>query len=94
MPDKESTLAELQTRISKTLDILKNVKESDVNGKEHKEIVIKTGAAEMKWDAVGYVQEFVLPNFYFHVTTAYDILRHQGVPVGKKDFLLGDKAPK
>ncbi len=87
MPDTESTFEELQERITKTIELLKQVKEEDINGKEEVEVVIKTPYVEFKFTAVSYLLEFALPNFYFHVTTAYAILRHAGVPLGKFDFL-------
>lgn len=87
MPDDETTFEALQARIRKTIDFLKTVPKDSVDGQEDKEIVLKMPAGESRSRAQAYVSDFVLPNFYFHVTTAYNILRHNGVPVGKWDFL-------
>lgn len=89
MTDNESTFEELQERISKTLDILKAVKPDSTDGKEEQMIEIKTGLSTWELSGLEYLQNFALPNFFFHVVTAYDILRSQGVPIGKMDY-LGD----
>ncbi len=91
--DTESTLAELQARIQKTLDYLATVPAELVNGTEEKDITFPSGrdtTRTMKGEA--YLKHWVLPNFFFHVTTAYAILRHNGVELGKADFLAGAKA--
>ncbi|KAF1985321.1 hypothetical protein K402DRAFT_395016 [Aulographum hederae CBS 113979] len=87
MPDDEVTFDDLQKRIQKTLDVLNSVKESDFEGKEDDEVIMKLPSGELKFTGYSYITGFALPNFYFHVTTAYDILRIKGVPVGKADFL-------
>lgn len=88
MPDDETTFEELQTRIQKTIDFLKTVPEDGMDGKEEEEIVLNVKVATLEFTtAKSYVLDFVLPNFYFHLTTAYDILRHNGVPVGKLDYI-------
>ena len=87
MPDNETTFEELQARIQKTIDALKAMPADSLDGKEEKEIVVKTRSGEYTASAKDYLLTFALPNFYFHVTTAYDILRHNGVPVGKSDYL-------
>lgn len=89
MPDNETTFEELQARIQKTIDLLKTVSEDSMDGKEDKEIVVKLGNGKLMFTgaAKDYILKFVLPNFYFHITTAYNILRHNGVPIGKWDFL-------
>ena len=87
MPDTETTIAELRTRIAKTIDYVKSVPASAVDGSEEKDIVLKTGNGEIPFKGLGFLTGFVLPNFLFHVTTAYAILRHSGVPLGKMDFL-------
>lgn len=89
MPDDETTFEELQARIQKTIDFLKTVPEDSMDGKEEKEIVLKMKAVEGKFTATRYLLDFALPNFYFHITTAYNILRNNGVPVGKMDFIGG-----
>jgi hypothetical protein len=89
MPDTETTFAELQARISKTVDFLKSVTREQVAGAEDREVVLKFPQGEMKFTGRDYVTGFALPNFFFHVTTAYAILRHKGIEIGKMDFLGG-----
>ena len=85
--DVEKTMPELQERIQKTIDYLKSVPTSAIDGSEEREINFKTGPNEYKFTGVQYLQGFAIPNFFFHVTTAYAILRHKGVALGKMDFL-------
>lgn len=87
--DTEATFAELQARISKTLDYLGTFAETDFEGAETRAIVMKGRQRELNFTGLDYLQRFALPNFFFHVTTAYDILRHNGVPLSKSDFLGG-----
>lgn len=89
MADDETTFEQLQARIQKTIDYLKTVPEDSMDGKEDVEIVLKPPGREWRFTGKSYLTEFALPNFYFHVTTAYDLLRHKGVPLGKSDY-LGD----
>lgn len=87
-PDDEKTIAELKARIAKTLDYLKGFKAADIDATEAKDITFPIGPQQtmtLKGDA--YVINVVLPNFYFHAATAYDILRHNGLEIGKRDFL-------
>jgi hypothetical protein len=77
----------LRERIKKTVDYIKSVPASAVDGSEEREVVLKFPNGEMKFTGLNYLTGFVLPNFLFHVTTAYAILRHNGVPLGKGDFL-------
>lgn len=91
--DNESTIAELKARIRKTLDYLQSVPADSVDGNEEKEITFPVGrdaSKTMKGEA--YLKYWVLPNFYFHVTTTYAILRHNGVGLGKTDYLVGATA--
>ena len=85
MPDDETTFEQLQARIQKTIEYLKTVSEDSINGKEDKEVVLKSGAREYRFTAQSYLLEFVLPNIYVHVTTADALLRLKGVPVVKRD---------
>ncbi|QKE63364.1 DUF1993 family protein [Aquipseudomonas campi] len=87
--DTESSFAELQARIQKTVDFLKGFSPAQIDGSEGREVVLKFPGAEMKFTGQDYLQHFVLPNFYFHVTTAYAILRHNGLAIGKMDYLGG-----
>ena len=89
MPDEETTFAALQDRIAKTVAFLKTVPREAVDGKEEAKIELKLPNRTLDFTGSSYVLGFALPNFYFHVTTAYAILRHKGVPVGKMDFLGG-----
>ena len=86
-PDTETSFGELQARISKTIDFVKSIKPEQLNGSEEKEIVLTFGAHKMPFQGHVYLLQFALPNFYFHATTAYDILRHNGVELGKRDFM-------
>jgi hypothetical protein len=86
--DNETTIAELQNRIAKTIVFLESIHESDFVGAETRALKIPMGP-EITMDFTGedYLNQWVLPNFYFHTTTAYDLLRQQGVQLGKRDFL-------
>lgn len=86
-PDTEATMAELQERIAKTIAFLESVEAEAFEGSETREVVLKTPSEEFRFGGQDYLLGFALPNFFFHVTTAYDILRAQGVQIGKKDFL-------
>jgi hypothetical protein len=85
--DNEASFAELQARIAKTLDYLASFGAADFEGAADREIEIKTSRGALTFTGTRYLLHHALPNFYFHVTTAYDILRHEGVPLGKPDFL-------
>ena len=87
--DNETTIDQLKARIKKTLDFVGSVKQSQIDGSEEREIVLKMRAGDMKFTGQQYLTGFVIPNFTFHCTTAYNILRHNGVDIGKRDF-LGD----
>ena len=88
-PDTEKTFAELHARIKKTIDFLQSVKPEQIDGSEQKKIEFKAGQRELKFTGEDYLLGFVLPNFYFHVTAAYAILRHKGVQIGNMDYLGG-----
>ncbi len=85
--DKETSIAELRQRIRATLDLLKSIDASDMEGGEDREILIPAGAHKLRMEGANYMLHFALPNFYFHLTTAYDILRAAGVEIGKRNFL-------
>jgi hypothetical protein len=89
MPDVERTFEELQERIAKTVDFLQSVPREAVDGSEARVITLKIGGQEMQFSGQAFLLQFVTPNFYFHAAAAYAILRHNGVPVGKRDFLAG-----
>jgi hypothetical protein len=85
--DNEKTFEELRARIAKTVDFLQSVQPAQVDGSEEKTVTIKLRNRELQMQGQPYVLNFVLPNFYFHLTTAYGILRHLGVELGKPDFV-------
>ena len=85
--DTEKTLVELQARIAKTLAFVQSVTPAQLDGTEEKDIVVKRGDVETHYLGMQYLLGNALPNFYFHVTTAYNILRHNGVEIGKRDYL-------
>lgn len=85
--DNETNFEELQARIAKTVVFLKSIDEKKVVGSEKRDIALKVGGNDLKFDGQSYLLHFVIPNFYFHITTTYAILRHNGVAVGKADFL-------
>jgi hypothetical protein len=90
--DKEATFPELKARIEKTLDYLGSVPAGALAGTEAKEITFPVGReATRTMTAQDYLTTWALPNFFFHVTTAYAILRHNGVDLGKADYLAGGK---
>ena len=87
--DTETTLEELRARIQKTIDFLKTIPADAFEGAEARTITIKAGPRELTFPAPQYYQGYAIPNFYFHMTTAYNILRSNGVYIGKLDFLGG-----
>lgn len=87
--DTETTLEELRARIQKTIDFLKTIPADAFDGAEARTITIKAGPRELTFPALNYYHSYAIPNFYFHMTTAYNILRSNGVDIGKVDFLGG-----
>jgi hypothetical protein len=85
--DTEQTFAELKARIAKTIEFVNGFKPAQIDGTDTKEIVIKLGGNDTKLTGMQYLLGHAHPNFYFHVTTAYDILRHNGVEIGKRDYI-------
>lgn len=85
--DTEQTFAELKARIAKTIAFINSVKREQIDGTEDKDIVVKLGKQEYTFKGMQYLLNFTYPNVYFHATTAYNILRHNGVELGKKDFV-------
>ena len=88
-PDDEKSFAEVHERLRKAIDYLSGFDPSDFEGAENRPIELKLGPETMKFTGTSYLTTFVLPNFFFHVTTAYNILRHDGLAIGKRDFLGG-----
>lgn len=85
--DNEKTLADLKARVTKTIGFIQGVKAAQIDGSEDKDIVIKRGDKETHYKGMQFLLGHAVPNFYFHVTTTYNILRHNGVEIGKRDFL-------
>ena len=85
--DNEVNLADLKQRVSKTLDFLKTIKPDQLAGAESRSVELKFPSRTMTFTGLSYVGGFVLPNFYFHSTMTYALLRHNGVELGKSDFL-------
>ena len=85
--DTEETFAELKARIAKTIAFVESIKSTQIDGSEEKNIHLKLGPREVDYKGMQYLLGHALPNFYFHVTTAYDILRHHGVELAKRDYL-------
>jgi uncharacterized protein len=85
--DKEASFAELRERVRKTMDFVASVPASQIDGKEEAELIVPRRSGPVTWKAEAYLKNHVLPNFFFHLTTAYALLRHNGVDLGKSDFL-------
>jgi uncharacterized protein len=85
--DTEKTFADLKGRLAKTAAFVQSVQPNDIDGSEDREINLTLGEHKMSFKGQPYLLHFVMPNFYFHCTTAYDILRHCGVELGKRDFI-------
>ena len=92
MPDVETTIPELKQRIAKTIAFLETIKPEQVNGDEERTIELKFPNRTMTFTAKDFLFTFSMPNFLFHVTTAYALLRNKGVPLGKMDYLAGAQA--
>jgi len=86
-PDNEATLDELRARIRRTIDFVQSVPAAGFEGAETRAIVVPARVGERHFTGASYLTDFVLPNFYFHLTTAYALLRQAGVELGKMDFL-------
>jgi len=85
--DTEETIADLRTRIAKTIAFVETIEPARIDGSEEKNIHLKLGSREVDWKGMQYLLGYALPNFYFHAVTAYDILRHCGVELGKRDYI-------
>jgi hypothetical protein len=97
MEDSETDLSQLLGRISSSIAFIESIAPEELNGAEQREIRLpiptSMGGGERVFLGEDFLRSFVLPNVYFHVTTAFAILRHSGVPIGKFDYLLGEDAP-
>jgi uncharacterized protein len=85
--DNEKSLAELIARVEKTIAYLNTIKAEQIDGSEGKSVTVKMRDRELKFTGLELLLNRSMPNFYFHVTTAYDIIRHNGIEIGKRDFM-------
>ncbi len=85
--DSEATLGELKARIARTIDYIQGFSPQQLDGSETREVELKIRGETVRYPGLTYLLHVALPNFFFHVTTAYDILRHNGVELGKRDFI-------
>ena len=85
--DEEKSFAEVKARIAKTVKFIEGFAPKDIDGSEARDISLTIGGQELRFKGEPYLVDFALPNFYFHATTAYDILRRCGVEIGKRDFI-------
>ncbi len=86
-PDTETTFPGLEARVAKTIAFVKGFTATQIDGSEERSVLLKMRSGDMTFRGQDYLFKLTLPNFYFHITTAYDILRHNGVEVGKMDYL-------
>ncbi len=89
VPDTEVTFTDLKGRIANTIASLAALKPADFEGAEDRTVTFKAGPNDMSFKGADYIRYWILPNFYFHTATAYGVLRHNGVELGKADFLGG-----
>ena len=87
LPDIDGSFAEMKGRLDKTLEYLNGLKPAQLDGREASEITVTVGGQPRQFKAQNYLFHFAMPNFYFHLTTAYTILRHIGFEIGKRDFM-------
>ena len=85
--DNEQTLEELKVRIARTIGFIESFKPVQIDGTEERDIAFTLGGRDMQFKGMDYLVGFALPNFYFHMVTAYNILRENGVDIGKRDYL-------
>jgi uncharacterized protein len=86
-PDADASFAEAKARIAKSIDFVKGFTPAQLDGTEEKDISWKAGERQMSFKGQAYLLHFCLPHFFFHCTTAYNIIRHNGVEVGKRDYM-------
>jgi uncharacterized protein len=87
LPAIDNSFSEMKSRIDKTVDFLKTLKADQLDGKEDSQVTITQGGQPRNFRAQVYLYHLAMPNFYFHVTTAYNILRSLGIEIGKRDFM-------
>jgi hypothetical protein len=89
--DTETTIEQLRARVARTIDYLKGIPASALEGSETRDIKLPAGDRTLEFKGLEFLQRWAIPNVFFHATTAYDILRHNGVDLGKADFLRGGR---
>jgi hypothetical protein len=89
--DNEKSFEELRTRIARTIDYIKSFPASAFEGAEDREIKLPARERTLEFNGLDYLRHWAIPNVFFHITTAYDILRHNGVELGKRDFIAGSR---
>jgi hypothetical protein len=89
--DTETTIAELRARIARTVDYLQSVPAAALEGSETRDVKVPAGERTLEFKGLDFLQRWAIPNVFFHVTTAYNILRHNGVDLGKRDFINAGK---
>jgi len=89
--DNESSIEQLRARIARTIDFLKSVPASALEGSETRTVKVPLEERTLEFTGVDFLQRWAIPNVFFHVVTAYDILRHNGVDLGKRDYLAGGR---
>ena len=89
--DNETSIEQLRTRIARTIDFLEGVPVSALDGAETRDIKVPAGERTLEFKGLDFLQRWAIPNVFFHVTTAYNILRHNGVDLGKRDFIAGGR---
>jgi hypothetical protein len=87
LPDQDNSFAEMQSRIDKTVDFLKGLKANQIDGKDDSDVTVTIGGQPRTMKGQNYLYHFAMLQVQFHATTAYDIIRHVGVTVGKRDYL-------
>ena len=87
LPDIDNSFEEMKARIDKTVDFLKSLKPAQLDGKDETQITVTVGGQPRPFKAQNYLYHLAMPNFYFHITTAYNILRELGIEIGKRDFM-------
>jgi hypothetical protein len=91
--DTETTIEELRARLARTIDVLKRMPTGAFEGAETRDIKLPAGERTLEFKGLDFLQRWAIPNVFFHVTTAYNILRHNGVDLGKRDFIGGGREP-
>jgi hypothetical protein len=91
--DNETTIEQLRARLARAIDYLRSIPATALEGSETRDIKVPAGERTLEFKGLEFLQRWAIPNVFFHVVTAYDILRHNGVELGKSDFLRGGRDP-